>query len=187
MKPHDFRDLIAAYILANFTSRGLVVYTEVSLGKTIIGKNRKLDILALRRSDQRALGIECKYQDSSGTTDEKIPYALLDLEAMWIPGCLVYAGRGWSKGVLHTLEGSRLAVYCLPEQPTLARTATTCELDHVLAAVFGLWDQVIPEARRFGREPQLTLPLRGVKKVDESRSAPTNEAQPRKKAADEDG
>lgn len=166
MKPHDYRDLIAAYISANFSRRGIVLYTEVSLGKTIIGKNRKLDILALRKSDQRALALECKYQDSSGTTDEKIPYALQDLEAMWIPGCLVYAGKGWSKGVLHTLEGSRLAVHCRPERPDLARTIATRELDHVLAAVFGLWDFVIPDERLFGNEPQLSLPLRGPKKTE---------------------
>ncbi len=89
--------------------------------------------------------LETKYQEVPGTTDEKIPYALQDLEALWIPGCLVYAGSGWSKGVLHTLEGSRRAVHCLHERPDLARTFATRELDHVLAAVFGLWDRVIPE------------------------------------------
>lgn len=182
MKPHDYRDLIASYIDANFGKRGIVVYTEVSLGKTIIGKNRKLDILALRRSDQRALGIECKFQDSQGTTDEKIPYALQDLEAMWIPGCLAYAGEGWSKGVLHTLEGSRLGVYCLPEKDSPERTTATRELDHVLAAVFGLWDVVIPEERIFSLEPQLRLPLKGGPKKAFARPE-----LPAKKAADEDG
>ncbi len=166
MKPHDYRDLIAAYIDINFASRGVIVYTEVSLGKTIIGKNRKLDVLALRKSDQRALAVECKYQAVPGTTDEKIPYALQDLEALWIPGCLVYAGEGWSQGVLHTLEGSKLAVSCLPEAPDLARTLATRELDHVLAAVFGLWDQVIPEERLFTKSPQLVLPLKGPKKAE---------------------
>jgi hypothetical protein len=181
VKPHDYRDLIAAYIDANFSRRGIVVYTEVSLGKTIIGKNRQLDVFVLRKEDQTALGIECKYQDSQGTTDEKIPYALQDLEAMWIPGCLVYAGGGWSKGVLHTLEGSRLGVHCLPERPSLARTHGTRELDHVLASVFGLWDQVIPEERLFTSEPQLSLLIRGPRKV-------TPRAQPpSKKAADDDG
>src|SRR5262249_30863183 len=106
------------------------------------------------------------YQDSSGTTDEKIPYALQDLAAMWIPGCLVYAGVGWSKGVLHTLEGSRLAAACLPERPELARTVETRELDHILAAVFGLWDYVIPEERLVVQEPQLTLPLKGLRKAE---------------------
>ena len=160
----DYRDLIASYVDVNFGDKGLQVYTEVSLGKTIIGKNRRLDILILRKSDQRSLGLECKFQQGSGTTDEKIPYALQDLAAMWIPGCLVYAGDGWSKGVLHTLEGSRLAVFCLPESPDAARTSLTVELDHVLAAVFGLWDFVIPEARKYARR-QLSLPLKGPKKT----------------------
>jgi hypothetical protein len=128
VKPHEYRDLIAAYIDVNYGPRGVVVYTEVSLGKTIIGKNRKLDVFALRKADQRALALEAKYQEVQGTTDEKIPYALQDLEALWIPGCLAYAGPGWSKGVLHTLEGSRRAVHCLPERPDLARTNATREL-----------------------------------------------------------
>ena len=145
----EYRDRIASYILTSFGARGLVVYTEISLGKTIIGKDRKIDVFVVRATDQRAIAIECKYQDSQGTTDEKIPYALDDLAALWIPGCLVYAGEGWSRGVLHTLEASRLAAYCLPDERTLARSAETRELDHVLAATFGLWDLVIPESRRF--------------------------------------
>jgi hypothetical protein len=180
VKPHDYRDLIAAYIDANYSPRDLVVYTEVSLGKTIIGKNRKLDLFVLRRSDQRAIALETKYQEVPGTTDEKIPYALQDLEALWIPGCLAYAGPGWSKGVLHTLEGSRRAVHCLPERPNLARTAATRELDHVLAAVFGLWDQVIPEERLFSQNPQLSLLLRGPRKAE------PRPGSPEKKAADGD-
>jgi hypothetical protein len=166
VQPHAYRDSIAEYVETNFGAKGLVVYTEVSLGKTIIGKNRKLDILVLRKSDQRSLALECKYQRVSGTADEKIPYALQDLDAMWIPGCLVYAGEGWSQGVLHTLEGSRLAVYCLPVPPELARTPATLELDHVLAAVFGLWDFVVPDSRLFKRVQQLALPIKGPKKVE---------------------
>jgi len=116
-----YRDLIASYIVTNFAANGLVVYTEISLGKTIIGKDRKIDVFVLRASDQRAIAIECKFQEVQGTTDEKIPYALQDLEALWIPGCIAYAGEGWSRGVLHTLEQSRLAAYCLPDATTFAR------------------------------------------------------------------
>jgi hypothetical protein len=145
---NQYRDLIASYIDRNFGDSGLLVYTEVSLGKTIIGKDRKIDVFVVRRSDQKAIALECKYQEVQGTTDEKIPYTLQDLEALWIPGCLVYAGEGWSRGVLHTLEASRLAAYCLPDDG-LARGAETRELDHVLAATFGLWEAVIPASRRF--------------------------------------
>jgi len=98
VKPHDYRDLIAAYIDVNYGPKGVVVYTEVSLGKTIIGKNRRIDVFVLRRSDQRALALETKYQEVQGTTDEKIPYALQDLEALWFPGCLASHTGGLASG-----------------------------------------------------------------------------------------
>ena len=149
MTGDEYRDLIAGYILRNVGERDLVVYTEVALGKTIIGKARKVDVFVVRAGDQRALAIECKYQGTKGTTDEKILYALEDLGAMWIPGCLAYAGTGWSPGVIHTLEVSRKAAFCHPDPATLARGVHTLELDHILAATFGLWDAIIPRARRF--------------------------------------
>src|ERR1019366_9886235 len=87
---------------------------------SVIAPPRHFTALRRDRRDQKALALETKYQQVPGTTDEKIPYALLDLEALWIPGCLVYAGQGWSEGVLHTLQGSRRAVHCLAS-PALAR------------------------------------------------------------------
>ena len=153
MKGHEFRDLVASYVLANFGQHGITVYTEVSLGKTIIGKDRRVDVFLVRESDQRALALECKFQGTSGTTDEKVPYALADIEAMWVPGCVVYAGDGWSSGVLHTLEGSRHAVFCLPDA-NLKPSRATRELDHVVASVFGLWSLIIPASRKFsGSQP----------------------------------
>jgi hypothetical protein len=68
---------------------------------------------------------------------------------MRVAGCLVYAGSGWSAGVLHTLAASPVAAYCLPEPLILARTPDTRELDHVLGATFGLWDFILPITRRF--------------------------------------
>jgi hypothetical protein len=153
MTGNQYRDLIASYIHHNYAAEGLVVYVEISLGKTVIGKDRCIDVFVVRPSDRKAIAIECKYQDSLGTVDEKIPYALLDLDALWVPGCLVYAGRGWSKGVMHSLEASRLAAYCLPDKETLNRSKQTRELDHMLAAIFGFWDLVLPAAKRFKPAP----------------------------------
>ena len=151
MTGNQYRDLIAAYIHHNYGPHGIVVYREVNLGKTIIAKDRQIDVFLVRPSDQKSLAIECKYQDSIGSVDEKIPYALDDLAALWVPGCLVYAGRGWSKGVLHLLEASRLAAHCLPDKPGLSRTKSTRELDYILAAVFGLWEQILPASKRMKR------------------------------------
>jgi len=148
---HQYRDLIASYIHHNYGPHGLVVYVEIALGKTVIGKDRNIDVFVIRPDDRKAVAIECKYQDSLGTVDEKIPYALQDLEALWVPGCLVYAGKGWSRGVLHSLEASRLAAFCLPERDKLHKSRQTRELDHMLAAVFGFWDLVLPANKRFRR------------------------------------
>lgn len=148
MKGHEYADLIAAYLTMNYGHRGLVVYREVSLGKSIIGKNRKIDILAMHHESSRALGIECKYQATQGTADEKLPYTLSDLEAMHVPAFVAYAGEGFSIGVAHMLESHKLAAYCLPSFD-LAPTKDTVELDHVIAMIFGWWDQVLARKQPF--------------------------------------
>ena len=148
----EYANLIARYILKNHGERGIRVYREVSLGKMIIGKNRRIDVFIVHEATQRALAIECKYQDVQGTVDEKIPYALQDMEALRVPGCIAYAGEGFSQGILHMLEASRWAAHCLPDVERLEPGETTWELDHILAATFGWWDIVVSERKRFRAE-----------------------------------
>jgi hypothetical protein len=138
----QYADRIASYIVANFGTRGLKVYREVTLGKTVIGKNRKVDLFIVHEPSNAAVAIECKYQEGQGTVDEKIPYALDDIEAMPVPGYIVYAGEGFSRGVVHMLEASRFAARCLPD-PSLVRSSQTWELDHVLALRFSWWDVIL--------------------------------------------
>lgn len=145
---NEYADWIAAYLSKSYGSRGLVVYREVSLGKTIIGKNRRVDVLAIDRHTDRAIVFECKYQASFGTADEKIPYTLSDLEALHVPAFLVYAGAGFSTGVLHLLEGSPIAAHCMPP-PSLEPGPNTLELDHVMAARFGWWSAVLRQRAPF--------------------------------------
>lgn len=137
----EYADLVASYILKNFGARGLTVYREVSMGKTIIGKNRHVDILVIHES-QTVLAIECKYQDTLGTVDEKIPYAIQDMQAMGVPVCLVYAGNGFSSGILHMLAACPIAAQCLP-MSSLEPSRETRELDIALAMAFRFWDLVV--------------------------------------------
>lgn len=139
----QYANLIASYVVHNFGHRGITVYREVYLGKTIIGKNRRLDILILEEQTRVAMGLECKYQDTLGTADEKIPYALSDMEHLDMPVCLVYAGKGWSSGILHMLRASPLAAFCDPPGDTLAPSEATRELDAALARTFRWWDLVV--------------------------------------------
>jgi hypothetical protein len=140
--------LIAAYIVKNFGDRNVEVFTELKVGKSIIGKDRKLDVLVV--CGDRAIAIECKSQNVEGTTDEKIPYSLNDLEAMRIPGVLVYAGEGFSDGIVQMLRAHPLAAFCDPDPDTLERDPErTLELDVILAQTFSWWDLVKVESRRF--------------------------------------
>ncbi|HEX3772837.1 MAG TPA: PD-(D/E)XK nuclease superfamily protein [Polyangiaceae bacterium] len=148
MTGYEYADLIAAYLVKNFSARGVTVYREVSLGKTIIGKNRHVDIFVLHQDSGSALAIECKYQDSVGTVDEKIPYAIQDMQAMGMPVCLAYAGSGFSDGILHMLAGCPIAASCLPPV-SLEPSRETRELDVAVAMAFKWWDLAIQNKKPF--------------------------------------
>ena len=138
----QYANLIAAYVSRRFGARGLKVYREIRIGKSIIGKDRCIDVFCISDAG-KAFAIECKYQESPGTVDEKIPYALEDLRALPMTGCITYAGQGFSEGVLHMLRASPDAAYCLPAPAQTDSAAETRELDHLLAAHFGWWDILV--------------------------------------------
>jgi hypothetical protein len=159
----EYRKLVGRYVLHAYQGRGLKVYEEVSLGTSIIGKQRRVDLF-VTGPGEKALVIECKYQEGPGTADEKIPYALDDMEAMRVEGIIAYAGNGFSAGVLHLLQSSSFAAYCLPNEELL-RTAVragaidsgTWQLDHVIAQIFGMWDIVLGNKVPLSSDSQLTL------------------------------
>ena len=43
----DYANLIAAYVARRFGARGVKVYREIRVGKSIIGKNRCIDVFCL--------------------------------------------------------------------------------------------------------------------------------------------
>jgi hypothetical protein len=96
----------------------------------------------IEESTRTAMAIECKYQDSLGTADEKIPYALEDIAKIGMPVCLAYAGEGFSEGIRHMLAASPIAAYCLPDASHGHGDATR-ELDAALARTFKWWDLVV--------------------------------------------
>ena len=151
MTGHEYRKRIATYIVSAYWDRGIQVFEEVNLGTSIIGKQRRVDLFILQPQERKAFALECKYQDVSGTADEKIPYTLQDLEALRMPAAVAYAGVGFSEGVLHLLQSSELAAYCMPDDTLkpLGRRAGesidsgTWQLDHILAMAFGWWDVIV--------------------------------------------
>jgi hypothetical protein len=139
----DYANLVACYVARRFGARGLKVYREIQVGKTIIGKDRRIDVFCVSEPTNQAFAIECKFQDSQGTVDEKIPYALDDLRALPMAGCIAYAGTGFSEGVRYMLEASPHAAYCMPLPEQADPTTDTRELDHLLATYFAWWDVLV--------------------------------------------
>ncbi|KGJ91574.1 PD-(D/E)XK nuclease superfamily protein [Colwellia psychrerythraea] len=143
MNGTQYANWVGQYIKSNFSNRGVSVFTEVYMGKSIIGKNRRVDILVLDEENNKAVAIECKCQNVSGTADEKVPYTLNDASAMQMDSYVVYGGEGFSKGITHMLEASELACYAMPSdgnENNFNRTASTKELDQLLAMRFSWWD-----------------------------------------------
>ena len=143
---NQYANWVAKYIKTNFSSRNIVIYREVSAGKSIIGKNRRIDILVLDKLNDKAVAIECKYQGVSGTADEKVPYTLQDCEAMQMDCYVVYGGDGFSNGISHMLASSELACQATPingNENDFSRSQSTKELDHVLAMRFNWWDILV--------------------------------------------
>lgn len=82
---------------------GLDFRRKLTVGKTIYGKDRQVDVLFRHVPSGNRLAIEAKYQRVKGTADEKLPYAVLNQATLPLPGVIVYGGGGFHQGALHWL------------------------------------------------------------------------------------
>lgn len=153
IKGDEFSNWLASYIYFNFSDRGITVYREVFMGKSIIGKRRKVDVLVINKQTNKMIVFECKTQSELGTADEKIPYALSDLEAMEIPAYLAYTGNGFSSGISHLLSAHQLTCHIKPAINYFNRDSDTEELDHILAMNFSWYDVFVMNSKPY--EPSL--------------------------------
>ncbi len=78
---------------------GLKVSTEVEAARRLWGAKRRIDVVLVSEKTGKTLGIECKYQASRGTAEEKIPTTIQDIESWPIPGIVVIAGPGFSENM----------------------------------------------------------------------------------------
>ena len=91
-------------------SLGLAVRTQVSVGKRIWGAVRQIDVVLTDPTTRQSLGLECKYQGSGGSAEEKIPTTIKDIEAWPIKGLVVFHGEGFSGHMRAYLFSTGLAV-----------------------------------------------------------------------------
>jgi hypothetical protein len=83
---------------------------QVSVGKRIWGAERKIDVVLRDPDSRKSLGIECKFQGTGGTAEEKIPTTIEDINAWPIPGIVVIHGEGFSSNMRSYLYSTGKAV-----------------------------------------------------------------------------
>ena len=74
---------------------GLDVQRNVDAGRRKWFKPRKLHFVFRDDLTSRKLGVDCRRQDSRGTTEEKIAAILWDMEDWPMAGIIVTEGSGW--------------------------------------------------------------------------------------------
>ena len=140
----EYANLIAPYVARRFGARGLKVYREIRVGKTIIGKNRCIDVFCVCEASNKAFAIECKFQDSAGHRRREDPVRARRpaTRCRW-PAASPMPARGSRTACCTCSRASTHAAYCLPAPDQADTTAETKELDHLLAMHFGWWDVLV--------------------------------------------
>ena len=103
------RDLVSQ-VTALAGSLGLMVRTEVRVGRRLWGAVRRIDVVLTDQATRRTLGIECKFQGGPGSAEEKIPATVNDIAAWPIPGIVVIGGAGFSPNMRQFLLSTGKAV-----------------------------------------------------------------------------
>ena len=91
-------------------SLGLLAREQYKCGRRIWGAERFIDVILTHPETRRRLGVECKYQGSQGSAEEKIPTIIQDISAWPISGIVVFSGTGFSSHIKSFLIASGRAV-----------------------------------------------------------------------------
>jgi hypothetical protein len=78
---------------------GLKAETEVKAARRLWGSIRKIDVVLTEEKSGKRLGIECKFQTTPGTAEEKILAVVQDIQYWPIPGIVVIDGKGFSQNM----------------------------------------------------------------------------------------
>lgn len=100
-------------------SLGLAAKLEVRVARRIWGSERRIDVVLIDSETRKTLGVECKFEATAGSAEEKIPATIQDIAAWPIPGLVVFAGDGFSQNMRTFLISSGKAVEFRDLEPWL--------------------------------------------------------------------
>ncbi len=90
---------------------GLKAETEVKAARRLWGAKRRIDVVITNEKTGKILGVECKYQGTGGSAEEKIPATVQDIQHWPITGIVVIAGIGFSDNMKGYLMSTGKAVW----------------------------------------------------------------------------
>ncbi len=100
---------LEARVIALGERLGLDARRQVRVGKRLWGAERVIDVI-LGHTNGKRLGVECKYQGTTGSAEEKIPATIQDLAAWPISGIVAFDGDGFSERMRFYLLSTGKAV-----------------------------------------------------------------------------
>lgn len=89
---------------------GLRVRRQVEVARRIWGAKRRIDLVLTEPATRKTLGLECKFQGTTGTAEEKLPATVQDIAAWPIPGLIVFSGEGFTENMKSFLHSTGKAV-----------------------------------------------------------------------------
>lgn len=98
------------------------------VGKNIYAKIRKVDLLLYHPKLWRdCLAIQCKWQASGGTTDEKFPFEVLSIAENKLNTIIILDGGGYSAGAKQWLlnQAGKKRLLAVHDQGSFTRFAKT--------------------------------------------------------------
>ena len=112
-------DELVKAVAALGSTLGLEAREQVRVARRIWGAERFIDVVLTEPQTRKTLGVECKYQGTRGTAEEKIPATIQDIAAWPIPGIVVFAGDGFTDNMRSFLISSGKAVELHELEPWL--------------------------------------------------------------------
>lgn len=112
-------DALCKAVVALGQAVGLESREQYKCGRRIWGAERFIDVVLTDPASKRRLGLECKYQGSQGSAEEKIPATIQDIAAWPISGVVVFSGQGFSTNMKSYLVASGRAVELTDLEPWL--------------------------------------------------------------------
>src|SRR5579883_1982492 len=101
---------LVGQVLALAEKLALEAQEQVKVGRRLWGAVRNIDVVLTQPESRLRLGVECKFQGTKGTAEEKIPAILDDIDAWPIRGIVVIGGSGFTANMRYYLISSGKAV-----------------------------------------------------------------------------